>query len=469
MSIPGYRDAAPPVWNPDAPVDPREAEEYLRLYYRENPHMGDVAPRLAQVWAEIATTGVYTHTRDELTFGAQVAWRNASRCIGRLYWRGLLVRDMRHVSRADEIFTETMEHLRIADGSAAGVPGRLRAVISIFPPAVPGRPYPRIWNEQLIRYAGYRRGPGDPGMMRFTEAVAARGWRGTGGPFDVLPLVVETPEEGVHLYDLPADAVLEVPLSHPELPFIADLDVRWYAVPAISNMRLSLGGVNYPLAPFNGWYMGTEIGSRNLADADRYNLVPRIARGMGLDTSTNSTLWRDRALVELNRAVLYSFEQARVRITDHHTESERFITHVEKEQLAGRLTPADWSWIVPPLSGGATPVFHRYYPELDQRPNFYLDPAARELGREGRVEDPEVSPPVPRCPMGHGAPERTQRQPGIHQTPTFDAEETIGSGFADQPPVPQMRPPAPATPVHAEAHRPGLLARLRPARRSASR
>ena len=27
-------------------------------------------------------------------------------------------------------------------------------------------------------------------------------------------------------------------------------------------------------APFNGWYMGTEIGARNLADADRYDLLP---------------------------------------------------------------------------------------------------------------------------------------------------------------------------------------------------
>src|SRR4051812_33022444 len=104
MSIPGYRDASSPVWNPDAPVDPREAEDFIRLYYRENPQIGDVEPRLAQVWAEIATTGTYVHTRDELTFGAQVAWRNASRCIGRLYWRGLLVRDMRHCHDADEIF-----------------------------------------------------------------------------------------------------------------------------------------------------------------------------------------------------------------------------------------------------------------------------------------------------------------------------------------------------------------------------
>jgi nitric-oxide synthase len=148
-------------------------------------------------------------------------------------------------------------------------------------------------------------------------------------------------------------------------------------------MRLTIGGVHYPLTPFNGWYMGTEIGARNLADVERYNMLPVVAARMGLDTSSEATLWRDRALVELNRAVLWSFARAGVRITDHHTEARRFLAHVEQERRAGRPTPADWTWIVPPMSGGATPVFHRYYYEADQRPNFYLDDDARELGRTG--------------------------------------------------------------------------------------
>lgn len=28
---------------------------------------------------------------------------------------------------------------------------------------------------------------------------------------------------------------------------------------------------------------------------------------------------------------------------------------------AGRMCPADWSWIVPPISASLTPVFHQYY------------------------------------------------------------------------------------------------------------
>jgi nitric-oxide synthase len=74
--------------------------------------------------------------------------------------------------------------------------------------------------------------------------------------------------------------------------------------------------------------------------------------------------------VELNVAVLHSFDAAGVTMADHHSESRRFLAHLAREQRAGRITPADWSWIVPPISGAATAVFHRYYDDADLRPNF---------------------------------------------------------------------------------------------------
>ena len=61
-------------------------------------------------------------------------------------------------------------------------------------------------------------------------------------------------------------------------------------------------------------------------------------------------------------------------IADHHTESRRFLTHLAREERAGRITPADWSWIVPPISGSATAVFHRYYDNADLRPNYVHHP-----------------------------------------------------------------------------------------------
>jgi nitric-oxide synthase, bacterial len=388
MTTPGYRGAPTPPWDPAAPVDLAEAEEFLRLYYAEHPDLGPVQPRLAQVREQVAATGTYVHTGPELVFGAKVAWRNASRCIGRLYWRSLVVLDSRQATRADEIFSCLVNHLRVATGRTPPTGAQIRPVVSVFAPARPGRPYARVWNEQLIRYAGYRHEDGsvvgDPRYVAFTEGMHELGWPGKGGAFDVLPLAIETPGDGVRLFDLPDEAVLEVALAHPEYPWFAELELRWHAVPAISNMRLSIGGVQYPLAPFNGWYMGTEIGARNLADGHRYDMLPEVAARLGLDTSSEATLWRDRALVELNRAVLWSYAQAGVSITDHHTETRRFIAHVEREERAGRPAPADWTWIVPPMSSAATPVFHRYYDEVDQRPNFYHDAEAQELARSGR-------------------------------------------------------------------------------------
>jgi nitric-oxide synthase len=374
MIVAGYRNHPSEQWDPIAPVDPAEAEDFLRTCYTENPRLGPVEPRLAIVRAHIAATGGYVHTTEELAYGARMAWRNASRCIGRLYWRSLVVLDRRRATTADEIFSLLVHHLQSAGREM------IRPVISIFAAARAGRPYARVWNEQLIRYAGYP-GAGDPRQRGFTDAMHGFGWRGKGEAFDVLPLAIETPAEGVRLYELPERAIVEVPLIHPDYDWFADLGLRWHAVPAISNMRLTIGGVHYPLAPFNGWYMGTEVGARNLADTDRLDMLPVVAAKLGLDTTRESTLWRDRALLELNRAVLYSYEKAGVKMTDHHTESRRFIAHLANESRAGRPVPADWSWIVPPMSGGITPVFHRYYDELDLRPAFYLDEEAARLAQ----------------------------------------------------------------------------------------
>ncbi|QNE22772.1 nitric oxide synthase oxygenase [Kribbella qitaiheensis] len=360
------------------------AREFLELFHGESPRAERLGPRIAAVMREIELTGTYWHTAEELAFGARVAWRNNARCIGRLYWRSLQVRDLRTVSGAGDVAGSCFDHLQVAHNG-----GKIRPMISVFAPETPARPAPRIWNEQLVRYAGYEqpdgRVLGDPRYRTFTSELVQRGWQppDVPGAFDVLPLVVETVEEGPQMFQLPRQAVHEVPLEHPELAWFAELGLRWHAVPVISNNRLVIGGVSYPAAPFNGWYMGTEIGARNLGDSDRYALVPEIAEQMGLDTSDEATLWRDRALVELNRAVLHSFTANGVSITDHHTESRRFLIHLEREERAGRRCPADWTWIVPPLSGSQTPVFHRYYTAETQLPNYLTDPDATHRSLQG--------------------------------------------------------------------------------------
>ena len=362
---------------PGEVTDLAAAEEFIENYHAENPDAGPARNRIAWIHAEIGATGTYQHTTGELSYGARVAWRNNARCIGRLYWNSLRVRDLRAVRDADQIADHCVEHLRLATNG-----GKIRPVISVFPPERPDAPAPRIYNEQLVRYAGYAQVDGsvlgDPRYAGFTNTVINKGWEPPPlrGAFDVLPLLIETAHEGQRLYTLPEQVVLEVPLRHPDLDWFGDLGLRWHAVPAISDMRLSIGGVDYPAAPFNGWYMGTEIGARNLVDVDRYNLLEAIADQLGLDRSSETTLWRDRAAIEINRAVLHSFATDGVTITDHHTESRRFLTHLAKEERAGRRCPAEWSWIVPPMSGGLTPVFHRQYDTQVRGPGFHLDDIA---------------------------------------------------------------------------------------------
>ena len=352
-----------------------DAERFITLFHEETA-AGPPDRRVRQIRSQIDATGTYRHTPGELAFAARVAWRNSSRCIGRLYWRSLRVRDCREVTGAAGVAAESVAHLREATNG-----GRIRPTVTVFAPDSPGTPGPRIINSQLVGYAGYAAGDsviGDPGSAEITRLARALGWPGgrPRGSFDILPLVVQEADGTRTWHALPDDAVLEVPVRHPEYGWFADLGLRWYAVPVVSDMYLEAGGVRYPAAPFNGWYMCTEVGSRDLGDSGRYNQLPVIARRMGLRMDSDRTLWKDRSMTELNLAVLHSFSEAGVTMTDHHAESARFLQHVAREQREGRACPADWTWIVPPAASSATPVFHRYYQDFNQSPNFYRHPGS---------------------------------------------------------------------------------------------
>jgi len=360
------------------------AVSFLKVFHSETGRPG-LDRRLEEVSAEIMFHGTYSHTEEELANGARMAWRNSNRCIGRLFWKSLAVVDRRDATTAEEVRDALVEHLAMATQG-----GRIRPTLTVFPPMRPDGSVPvRIWNKHLIRYACHPLPDGgvvgDPAQADFTEVCRRMGWQGKGTPFDILPLLISIEGAPPRLFELPEGSVLEVPISHPEHPWLADMRLKWHAVPVISDMVLEIGGIRYPAAPFNGWYMLTEIGSRNLGDESRYNLLPEVADRMGLDRQSASVLWKDRALVVLNEAVRYSFDVAGVTLTDHHEASDQFLRFIRNERAAGRDVTADWAWIVPPMSASALSVFHREFDDTIVSPNFfYADDAWKKAATSGR-------------------------------------------------------------------------------------
>ena len=171
----------------------------------------------------------------------------------------------------------------------------------------------------------------------------------------------------------------EVQIEHPENSAFKELGLKWYSTPILSDMALLIGGIHYPCAPFNGWYMGTEIGARNLADENRYDYLPQIAKIFDLNTKSNRTLWRDRALIELNRAVLHSFDRDKIKIGDHHALTRQFEKFCENEAKSKCPVTGDWSWLVPPISASQTPTFSQEFdPTIVQHTNFFYQASPLE-------------------------------------------------------------------------------------------
>uniref|UniRef100_A0A493TQ16 Nitric oxide synthase n=1 Tax=Anas platyrhynchos platyrhynchos TaxID=8840 RepID=A0A493TQ16_ANAPP len=360
----------------DGPVPQAEllpqAIDFVKQYYSsfKESKIEEHLARLEAVTKEIETTGTYHLTQDELIFAAKQAWRNAPRCIGRIQWSNLQVFDARDCKTAKEMFEHICRHVQYATNN-----GNIRSAITIFPQRTDGKHDFRVWNSQLIRYAGYQMPDGsvlgDPASVEFTKLCIDLGWKPKYGRFDVVPLILQANGQDPEIFEFPPEIILEVPMEHPKYEWFKELDLKWYALPAVANMLLEVGGLEFTACPFNGWYMGTEIGVRDFCDVQRYNILKEVGRRMGLETNKLSSLWKDRAVVEINVAVLYSFQKQNVTIMDHHSAAESFMKYMQNEYRVRGGCPADWVWIVPPMSGSITPVFHQEMLNYVLTPFFY--------------------------------------------------------------------------------------------------
>uniref|UniRef100_A0A8C1U050 Nitric oxide synthase n=1 Tax=Cyprinus carpio TaxID=7962 RepID=A0A8C1U050_CYPCA len=351
------------------------ATDFIDQYYTSIKRCGSKAhvDRLEEVKKEIETSGTYQLKDTELIYGAKHAWRNAARCVGRIQWSKLQVFDARDCTTAHGMFNYICNHIKYATNK-----GNLRSAITIFPQRTDGKHDFRVWNSQLIRYAGYKQPDGsilgDPASVELTEICIQQGWKAPKSRFDVLPLLLQANGNDPELFEIPGDLVLEVPIIHPKFEWFKEMNLKWYGLPAVSNMLLEIGGLEFTACPFSGWYMGTEIGVRDFCDSSRYNILEEVATMMGLDTRKTSSLWKDQALVEINIAVLYSFQMSKVTIVDHHSATESFMKHMENEYRVRGGCPGDWVWIVPPMSGSITPVFHQEMLNYRLTPSFEYQP-----------------------------------------------------------------------------------------------
>uniref|UniRef100_A0A670KCS2 Nitric oxide synthase n=1 Tax=Podarcis muralis TaxID=64176 RepID=A0A670KCS2_PODMU len=356
------------------------------------PRIEEHLTRLETVAQEIETTGTYQMTGEELIFATKQAWRNAPRCIGRIQWSNLKVFDARSCATAKEMFQHICRHLEYSTNG-----GNIRSAITVFPQRTDGTHDFRIWNSQLIRYAGYPMPDGsivgDPANVEFTQLCIQLGWKPKYGRFDVVPLILQADGQDPELFELPPELVLEVSMEHPTYEWFKELDLKWYAVPAVSNMLLECGGLEFTACPFNGWYMGTEIGVRDFCDAQRYNILQDVGRRMGLETNKLSSLWKDKAVIEVNVAVLHSFQKQNVTIMDHHSAAESFMKYMQNEYRIRGGCPADWVWLVPPISGSITPVFHQEMLNYILSPFYYYQVEAwkthiwKDEGRKPRKRE----------------------------------------------------------------------------------
>lgn len=107
---------------------------------------------------------------------------------------------------------------------------------------------------------------------------------------------------------------------------------------------------------------------------------------------------------------------------DHHSAAESFMKHMQKEYRSRGGCPADWIWLVPPISGSITPVFHQEMLNYVLSPFYYYQvregfPLLSVLGAQGWKEGVHACA----CVLTRAGP--TGRVRGT-ETPAFQAALT---------------------------------------------
>ena len=65
------------------------------------------------------------------------------------------------------------------------------------------------------------------------------------------------------------------PYSFLSIPEIGELNLEWLPLPGVSCLLAEIGGLQFPAAPFTGWYGSIEI-LRDLLEENRYPGVLKV-------------------------------------------------------------------------------------------------------------------------------------------------------------------------------------------------
>ena len=79
-------------------------------------------------------------------------------------------------------------------------------------------------------------------------------------------------------------------------------------------------------------------------------------------------------MVELTAAVLHSYDKAGIRMDDHHTAAQKFHKWTKSEEKKGCPVEAEWSWMIPPISGSLSPNFHEEFEDVFKLPALIRRP-----------------------------------------------------------------------------------------------
>ena len=165
-----------------------------------------------------------------------MAWRNAPRCPARIIWKKLQVFDQRHIDNTDDMFKAILDHLEFSNNG-----GNIRPAITLFRQRLPGEKDPRVWNGLMTQFAAYEQEDGsivgDPASLELTKFCQKLGWKGKGGMFDFLPMLLSGADGVPHYYEIPEKYLMRVKIQHPTNDGINSMNLEWMGLPGVSSKK----------------------------------------------------------------------------------------------------------------------------------------------------------------------------------------------------------------------------------------